>query len=141
MERNELRIQLEKLMDDLKSKTKNYESELKNLTESLNMHETNVSKLTKEYNELIDSNSVIQNDYNLMKQTSKEQHSKIEKLTKEIDELKFLLESTSKDSQYELKVKLDILNKELNAKWTETLRYVSYEKLIDFLFFNSLFLL
>ena len=35
----------------------------------------------------------------------------------------------------------DILNKELNAKWTETLRYVSYEKLIDFLFFNSLFLL
>jgi archaellum component FlaC len=141
LERNELRIQLEKLMDDLKSKTKNYESELKNLTESLNMHETNVSKLTKEYNELIDSNSVIQNDYNLMKQTSKEQHSKIEKLTKEIDELKFLLESTSKDSQYELKVKLDILNKELNAKWTETLRYVSYEKLIDFLFFNSLFLL
>lgn len=136
MERNELRVQLEKLMDELKSKTKNYESELKNLTESLNMYETNVSKLTKENNELIDSNSIIQNDYNLMKQTSKEQHSKIEKLTKEIDELKFLLESTSKDSQYELKVKLDILNKELNAKWTETLRYVAYEKLIDFLFFN-----
>ncbi len=136
MERNELRVQLEKLMDELKSKTKNYESELKSLTESLNMHETNVSKLTKENNELIDSNSFIQNDYNLMKQTSKEQHSKIEKLTKEIDELKFLLESTSKDSQYELKVKLDILNKELNAKWAETLRYVAYEKLIDFLFFN-----
>ncbi len=125
MERNELRVQLEKLMDELKSKTKNYESELKSLTESLNMHETNVSKLTKENNELIDSNSFIQNDYNLMKQTSKEQHSKIEKLTKEIDELKFLLESTSKDSQYELKVKLDILNKELNAKWAETLRYVA----------------
>ena len=136
MERNELRVQLEKLMDELKSKTKNYESELKNLTESLNMHETNVSKLTKENNELIDSNSIIKNDYNLMKQTSKEQHSKIEKLTKEIDELKFLLESTSKDSQYELKVKLDILNKELNAKWAETLRYVAYEKLIDFLFSN-----
>ena len=136
MERNELRVQLEKLMDELKSKSKNYESELKSLTESLNMHETNVSKLTKENNELIDSNSFIQNDYNLMKQTSKEQHSKIEKLTKEIDELKFLLESTSKDSQYELKVKLDILNKELNAKWAETLRYVAYEKLIDFLFFN-----
>jgi hypothetical protein len=136
LERNELRVQLEKLMDELKSKTKNYESELKSLTESLNMHETNVSKLTKENNELIDSNSFIQNDYNLMKQTSKEQHSKIEKLTKEIDELKFLLESTSKDSQYELKVKLDILNKELNAKWAETLRYVAYEKLIDFLFFN-----
>jgi len=126
LERNELRVQLEKLMDELKSKTKNYESELKSLTESLNMHETNVSKLTKENNELIDSNSFIQNDYNLMKQTSKEQHSKIEKLTKEIDELKFLLESTSKDSQYELKVKLDILNKELNAKWAETLRYVAY---------------
>jgi len=136
LERNELRVQLEKLMDELKSKTKNYESELKSLTESLNMHETNVSKLTKENNELIDSNSFIQNDYNLMKQTSKEQHSKIEKLTKEIDELKFLLESTSKDSQYELKVKLDILNKELNAKWAETLRYVACEKLIDFLFFN-----
>jgi uncharacterized coiled-coil DUF342 family protein len=136
LERNELRVQLEKLMDELKSKTKNYESELKSLTESLNMHETNVSKLTKENNELIDSNSFIQNDYNLMKQTSKEQHSKIEKLTKEIDELKFLLESTSKDSQYELKVKLDMLNKELNAKWAETLRYVAYEKLINFLFFN-----
>ena len=39
--------------------------------------------------------------------------------------MKFLHETTSKDSQLELKVKLEKLTKELNAKWTDTTKTIT----------------
>ncbi len=122
-ERNELRAQLDKLMDEFKSKTKKYESEIKSFTESIGTNEASLDKLKKENNELNTLNLTLQTDYNQIKEKSKEQHLKIDQLQTEIDQLRFLLESTSKESQLELKVKLEIMNKELNAKWSDTLRY------------------
>ena len=110
-------------MDDFKLKTKKYETEINSLTETLSVNETSLDKLTKENNELNTLNLTLKTDYNLVKEKSKEQHLKIDQLQKEIDQLRFLLESTSKESQLELKVKLEIMNKELNAKWSDTLRY------------------
>ena len=125
-ERNELRAQLDKLMEELKLKTKKYDAELKHLAESLGAHETSVEKLKTENKELNSLNLTIQTDYNLVKETSKEQHLKIDKLQKEIDQLRLALDSTSKDSQHELKIKLDIMSKELNAKWSDTLRFILF---------------
>lgn len=53
---------------------------------------------------------------------SEQQAAQVLKLTTELSELKFLHETSSKDSQVELKCKLDLLTKDLNARWQERLK-------------------
>ena len=44
-------------------------------------------------------------------------------MTKQLEHAKFLHETTSKDSQLELKVRIEKLTKELNGKWADTLKF------------------
>ncbi len=58
----------------------------------------------------------------VLRELSKGQKIQIDALLVELEQSKFLFETTSKDSQLELKVKMEQLSKELNSRWSETLR-------------------
>lgn len=64
----------------------------------------------------------ISKDYVTVQDLSKKQATELANLSSELKQLQFLHESTSKDSQVELKCKLDMLNKDLNSKWSQRLR-------------------
>lgn len=110
------------MLDELKLKTKNYETELKSLSETLIKTRVDLDE-TKGLNKDLNEFKVkMENDYGCLKNVSDKQVIRIDELERELESSRILYESTSKDSQLELKVRLEKLNKELNSKWQETLR-------------------
>ena len=114
---------MDSLLDELKSKTKKYDAEIQSLSDLLSTAQKDLSQAKNLNTSLDELNQKLDKDFNKLKQTSDKQFKEIEELTKELEHMKFLHETTSKDSQLELKVKLEKLTKELNAKWTDTLKF------------------
>lgn len=110
------------MLDELKLKTKNYETELKSLSETLTKTRVDLDEtkgLNKDLNEF---KAKMETDYGSLKKVSDKQVIRIGELESELESARVLYESTSKDSQLELKVRLEKLSKDLNSKWQETLR-------------------
>lgn len=122
VERNDLRSKLDKLIDELKQKTKKYDTELSALSESLSKSQAEATQLAELNKELNEQKSRADDELAVLRETTTRQVKTIDELSAELDSLRVLSESTMKDSQLELKVKLENLSKELNAKWSETLK-------------------
>ena len=90
--------------------------------ELLGNTESRLADLTEDNKTLNKLKNKLEAERLMSESTLQKQRESIEKLTSELEQLRFLHETTSKDSQLELKVKLEMLNKELNGKWQDKLR-------------------
>lgn len=121
-ERNELRTKLDSVLDEYKSKTKLLEDDLKNLQELYEKTKISLNENLKLNNELTHSKAKLTSENSSLQNLTGEQKIRILDLEKELEQLRLLFETSSKDSQLELKIRMDKLSKELNAKWSEVLR-------------------
>ncbi len=119
---NELRSQLDTLTTELKEATRKYEIETKNLKESLSKTRADLDLSTKSNRELNETKKAIENDLSFNKQENVKHKAEIGRLVEELEQMRILHETSEKDSQLDLKIKLDKLTKELNAKWAEQMR-------------------
>jgi hypothetical protein len=77
---------------------------------------------TKSNRELNETKKAIENDLSFNKQENVKHKAEIGRLVEELEQMRILHETSEKDSQLDLKIKLDKLTKELNAKWAEQMR-------------------
>jgi hypothetical protein len=108
--------------NELKEATKKYESETKNLKESLSKTRADLDMSTKSNQELSQVKKAIENELALNKQENIEHKAETARLEQELEQMRILHETSEKDSQLDLKIKLDKLTKDLNAKWSEQMR-------------------
>jgi hypothetical protein len=108
--------------NELKEATRKYESETKNLKESLSKTRADLDMSTKSNQELSQVKKAIENELALNKQENTEHKAEIARLEQELEQMRILHETSEKDSQLDLKIKLDKLTKDLNAKWSEQMR-------------------
>ena len=120
-ENNEAKVQLDKVLDEYKQKTKFYENELKLLTKNYEDTSLKLNEQMTFNQELTEHKSKLEREASAFKSLSEQQTLKISGLNEELEKSKFLYESTLNESQIELKVKLDQINKELNSKWSNIL--------------------
>jgi hypothetical protein len=121
-EKNELKEQLDRIYNEFKNKSGNYEADLKKTLDLLEKAESSVNDLTNRNQQLLQLKDQFEKECTQAHQISHQQVAQIGHLTNELEQLKFLHESTTKDSQLELKVKLEMLNKDLNSRWQEKLK-------------------
>ena len=121
-ERNELRGKLDRLMDELKTKSKAHESETSSLQENLSRIQNELKEFTLKNQELNEYKKKAEKELLTLRDEWSQQKELIEKLSAELENLRLSSEGTLKDAQLELKVKLEKLSNELNAKWSETLK-------------------
>lgn len=121
-ENNEIKCQLDKVLDEYKQKSKYYETELKKLTLDLESTRATLNDNLSQNSDLNGKNSHLSDENKRLRELSINQKVEIEDLTEKLDKFKMLHETSMNDSQLELKVKLEMLNQELNTKWTGTLK-------------------
>jgi hypothetical protein len=121
-ENYETKAQLDKVLNEYKVKTKFYENELKKLG-------TDIETTTLNLNEQLNLNQILSEERtklsneNLVFKTMSEQNAiKIRELSEELERSNFTYETILTDSKMETKLRFDQLSKELNAKWSNTLK-------------------
>jgi hypothetical protein len=92
------------------------------LNEKLAKTQTSLDQQTSVNIQITSEKDEIDKELLVLRELSKGQKIQIDALLVELEQSKFLFETTSKDSQLELKVKMEQLSKELNSRWSETLR-------------------
>jgi chromosome segregation ATPase len=122
IENNETKAQLDKALDEHKSKMKHYEAELKQYRAELESTKASLDHNLSQNVELSNVRAKLEFENTQMKELASSQKTKIDELTDEVENFKTLHASTLNDSQLELKVRLEKLNQELNARWAETLK-------------------
>lgn len=131
-ERNEFKSQLDALGDEHKTRMRQNEQEIKALNEKLSKALKDLADINTAYKGLNEAKSKLEVDFDLVSQKSERQRVEINDLTSQLEQLRNLFESSSNESKLDLKVKLDMLNRDLDAKWAEILR------LIDLLFISNI---
>ena len=121
-DRSQLMAQLESLSQEHQSKMKQNEAEIASLKSKLEKALGELNEISTSYSTLKEENSKTVIDLSQAKETVSKQNRQISELTIEIEQLRLLLESTSKESKLELKVELEKLNRDLEAKWKEIVR-------------------
>lgn len=122
----DLKFKYEKLLDEFKSKTKNLDENYQILQEKFDQLKIELNETLALNNNLNLTNKKLGNELNIANDLSKERKNRIDELEYELENLRFVFESTTKDSKLEFRIQIDKLNKELNAKWEETLRSVEF---------------
>lgn len=118
-----MKSQLESLTQEYQKKTKQYDIEIELLNEKLKKSLNDLNDVNAVYNSLKVDNSHVGTELISAKETINKQSKTISDMNNEIEQLKLLYETTSNESRLQLKVELEKLNKELDAKWKEILRY------------------
>lgn len=121
-ENTDLKLKYEKLLEDYKSKTKNLDENYQILQDKFDKLKIDFNENLALNNNLKLSKSKYETELNNAKELANEQKSRIERLEKELENLQFIFESTTKDNKLEFKIQIDKLNKELNAKWEDILK-------------------
>jgi DNA repair exonuclease SbcCD ATPase subunit len=121
-ENNETKAALDKVLDEYKAKTKYYESELKQYRAELESTRSNLGDNVSQNLGLSEAKARLEVENKSVKELAAKQKSQLDELIEEFDKFKMLHASTLNDSQLELKVRLEKLSNELNAKWSDTLR-------------------
>jgi predicted nucleic acid-binding Zn-ribbon protein len=123
-ERNEFKAQLDALGDEHKTSMRRNEQEIKALNEKLSKALKDLAEINTAFKGLNEAKSKLEIDFDLVSQKSERQRVEINDLTSQLEQLRNLFESSSKESKLDLKVKLDVLNRDLDAKWAEILRLI-----------------
>ena len=121
-ERNELRVELSKTLDELKAKTREHETDTSALGQRLALVQRQLVDALASSRTLGEERQAWQGEALAGRSTIGQQAAQIATLQAELDELRMLHDASSKDSQLELKVKMERLSKELNAKWSDTVK-------------------
>ena len=127
-ENTDIKSQLDKVLDEYKQKTKFYETELKQFRTDLESTKNDLDQSLDQNQSLAQLRVKLEMENEQVKELATNQKLRIDELSEELEKLSVQHHNTLNDSQLELKVKLEKLNKELRAQWTETLRYFHFIK-------------
>jgi hypothetical protein len=122
IENNETKAMLDKALDEHKSKTKFYEAELKQYRAELESTKASLDHNLSQNIDLSNTRAKLEFENGQIKELASSQKLKLDELTDEFERFKTLHTSTLNDSQLELKVRLEKLTQDLNARWADTLK-------------------
>lgn len=121
-ENTDLKLKYEKLLEDFKLKTKNLEENYQILQDKFDQLKIELNENLALNNKLNLNKNKLECELNTANDLSKRRKTRIDELEKELENLRFVFESTTKDNNLEYRIQIEKLNKELNEKWEETLR-------------------
>ena len=121
-DRDRLQIELNKLLEELKSKTNSYETEVKSLKKSLTKNQTELNDANANIQALTSKKDGLEIELKNTKEEYQTEYKKRAFFEDEYEKLNLLLEASAKDAELDTKVKLEKLAQELNYKWSENLK-------------------
>lgn len=121
-ENTDLKFRYEKLIQEYKTKTKDLDENYQILQDKFDKLKIDFNQNLALNNNLNIAKTKYETEFKKANELSNERKIRIEELEKELENLKFLFESTTQDNKLEFKIQIEKLNKELNAKWEDILK-------------------
>ena len=121
-DRERLQSELNKVLDELKHKTSNYDTEIKSLKKTIAKNESDLKDANSSIEKLTVKSEALEKEAKTSKQAFEDENKKRLHFEEEYEKLNLLLEASAKDAELHTKVKLEKLSQDLNHKWNETLK-------------------
>lgn len=121
-ERDRLHKDFNKLTKELNEKTKEFEAEIDKLNKDLSENKNELKMTRENVYELTEDKKSLLIELDQLKQSFSKEKNELNRLKEDYEKLSLIHEASTKDSQIDTKVKLEKLSKELNEKWSITLK-------------------